>query len=52
MIQLIEFKEVKNVGRSLYKTKHKWENQAEKIVQSLEEDGEEILLTKVLYCTK
>jgi hypothetical protein len=49
---LIEFNEVKNAGRSLYKTKRKWENQAEKNVQSLEKDGEEILLTAVPYCTK
>jgi len=30
-VQLIEFNEVKNVGRFLYKTKCKWENQAKKL---------------------
>jgi hypothetical protein len=30
-VQLIEFNEVKNVGRSLYETECKWENQAKKL---------------------
>jgi hypothetical protein len=52
-IPLIEFNEVKNMLVDLCtkqnvngKTKHK------KLCKSLEEDGQEILLILVLYCTK
>ena len=44
--------ELRNVGKSLYKTKCKWENQALNTVQSFEKAGEETVLMEMLHFTQ